>query len=94
MELAEKRLKKFEDEGFSSVYDRSDQAGTVYEKHAHRGKVSLFVTDGDCTFDFGETTVKVSAGERFDVPVGAEHSAVVGEQGWIVVVGEEIKGDS
>jgi hypothetical protein len=37
---------------------------------------------------------EVKANERFDVPVGAPHSAVVGPQGWIVIVGEEIEGDS
>jgi hypothetical protein len=36
----------------------------------------------------------VRAGERFDVPVGVDHSAVVGDTGWTVVVGEEIEGDS
>jgi hypothetical protein len=46
MELSERWLQKFESEGFASVYEWQDAAGTVYEKHLHKGKVSLFVTDG------------------------------------------------
>jgi quercetin dioxygenase-like cupin family protein len=56
--------------------------------------VVQFVTDGSVTFDFSGKKREVKFGERFDVPVGAPHSAVVGPQGWIVVVGEEIEGDS
>ena len=94
MELSERWIKKFEEEDFASVYEWQDAPGTVYEAHAHKGKVSLFVTDGSITFDFGGDTREVKAGERFDVPVGVLHSAVVGPLGWIVIVGEEIKGDS
>ena len=94
MELSERWLKKFEEEGFTHVYDWDDAPGTVYEAHAHKGKVSLFVTDGSITFDFEGEKREVKAGERFDVPIGAVHSAVVGPQGWLVVVVEEIKGDS
>ena len=94
MELSERWLKTFEDGGFLSVYDWSDPAGTIYTEHAHKGKVSLFVTDGSCVFYFEGKKKEVKAGERFDVPVGALHSAVVGPEGWIVVVGEEIEGGS
>lgn len=94
MELSERWIARFEKEGFVSVYEWSDPANTVYESHAHRGKVSLFVTDGICTFTLAGQERVVKAGERFDVPVGVEHSAVVGPEGWIVIVGEEIAGDS
>jgi quercetin dioxygenase-like cupin family protein len=94
MELSERWLKKFEDEGFVSVYEHQDAAGTGYEDHTHKGRVSLFVTDGSITFDFEGEKKEVKANERFDVPVGKIHSAVVGARGWIVIVGEEIEGDS
>lgn len=94
MELSERWIKTFEEEGFASVYEWSDRAGTVYEPHSHKGKVSLFVTDGEIEFDFSGTKKVVKAGERFDVPVGTEHSAVVGPEGWIAIVAEEIEGDS
>lgn len=94
MELSERWIKKFENEGFASIYEWQDSAGTVYEEHSHKGKVSLFVTDGSITFDFQGEKREVVAGERFDVPIGALHSAIVGPKGWIVIVGEEIEGDS
>lgn len=94
MELSERWFQTFEQEGFLSVYEWQDPAGTVYETHTHTGKVSLFVTDGSITFKFADKQVEIRAGERFDVPVGVAHSAVVGPQGWIVVVAEEIAGDT
>ena len=56
--------------------------------------MSLFVTDGSITFDFSAEKREVTAGQRFDVPVGVKHSAMVGPEGWIVIVGEEIEGDA
>jgi quercetin dioxygenase-like cupin family protein len=94
MELSERWLKKFEDEGFVSVYEWQDAPSTVYEEHSHKGQVSLFVTDGSIIFDFSGQKKEVKANERFDVPVGVPHSAVVGPKGCIYIVGEEIKGDS
>ncbi len=94
MELSERAIQTFEDEGFDSVYEWQDPAGTVYEEHSHKGKVSIFVTDGSITFDFSGTKKEVVANQRFDVPVGAVHSAVVGPQGWIAIIAEEIEGDS
>ena len=94
MELSERWLQKFEDENFASVYEWQDAPGTVYEEHVHQGKVSLFVTDGSITFDFSGEKREVRAGERFDVPPGKSHSAIVGPQGWIAIIGEEIAGDS
>ncbi len=94
MELSERFIKKLESEGFINVYEWQDKPGTVYEKHAHQGKVALYVTDGSINFDFEGDKKEVKAGERFDVPIGATHSAVVGPEGWIVIVAEEIEGDS
>jgi quercetin dioxygenase-like cupin family protein len=94
MELSERYIAQLESEDFPSVYEWQDAPGTVYEEHAHRGKVSLCITDGSITFDFSGTKKKLVAPVRFDVPVGALHSAVVGPNGWIVIVGEEIEGDS
>ncbi|MFM2381970.1 MAG: hypothetical protein RLZZ76_737 [Candidatus Parcubacteria bacterium] len=94
MELSERYIKILEDEGFSSVYEWQDAPGTVYKPHAHKGKVSLCITDGSITFDFSGEKKELVAPTRFDVPPGAIHSAVVGPKGWIVIVAEEIEGDS
>jgi len=89
MELSERCIAKLESEGFANVYEWTDPARTEYPEHAHTGKVSLFVTDGSITFDFEGTLKELKAGDRFDVPIGKLHSAVVGPRGWVVVVGEE-----
>lgn len=94
MELSERWLQKFEQEDFTSVYEWQDPAGKVYEEHSHKGKVSIFVTDGSIFFDFSGKKKEVKANERFNIPAGVLHSAVVGPQGWIVIIGEEIEGDS
>ena len=94
MELSERWIKKFEGEEFASVYEWQDAPGTMYEEHSHKGKVSMFVTDGSITFDFEGEKQEVKANERLDVPSGKLHSAIVGPQGWIVIIGEEFDGDS
>lgn len=94
MELSERWIQKFEEEGFISVYEHADPAGTVYPEHRHQGKVSIFVTDGGITFDFAGEKHEVYANERLDIPPGVPHSAVVGPKGWIGIVAEEIDGDS
>jgi hypothetical protein len=94
MELSERYMQKFEKEGFVSVYEHQDPAGAEYPEHSHKGKVSLFVTDGSITFDFNGEKKEIEATQRFDIPANTPHSAVVGPEGWIVIIGEEIEGDS
>lgn len=94
MELAEKWLQEFKKEGFISVYEWSDPAGTVYPEHAHKGSVSLVVINGSIVFDFEGEKKEITAGQRLDVEPRSLHSAIVGPNGWKVVVGEEIEGDS
>ncbi len=94
MELSERYMQKFEQEGFASVYEWQDPPGTVYEEHEHKGKVSLFVTDGSITFTIDGKNKEVIAPARMDIPPNTPHCAVVGPEGWIVIVAEEIEGDS
>ena len=94
MELSERYIQTLEKEDFTNVYEWQDPAGTVYEEHAHTGKVTIMVTDGSVTFDIQGQKKEIIAGQRFNVPVGVPHSAIVGPTGWIVIVGEEIDGDS
>ena len=80
-------------EGFSHIFNWHDEAGAGYESHAHKDKVSFFVTAGSVKF-YGGIDKEVRAGERFDVPAGTGHSALVGPDGCDWVVGEMIEGDS
>ena len=84
---------KLIDEGFSHVYEWRDEPSTMYPEHSHEGKVSFYITRGFVKFS-GDINVSVKAGERFDVPVGAKHSAIIGPEGCDWIVGEEIEGDS
>ncbi len=89
MELSERWIKRFEDEGYSSIYELQDAPGTIHEERIHNGKVSLFVTDSSITVDFSGEKKEVKAGQRLDVPADTPYSIIVGPQGWIGIVGEE-----
>jgi hypothetical protein len=80
-------------EGFPIVYEWTDAPNTIYENHKHQGKVSFSVVDGSVTFS-GSINKTVSKWQRFDVPIGIEHSAIVGDQGCAYIVGQEIEGDA
>lgn len=87
-------LKKvLETEGYPIVYDWCDEPNTKYENHKHQGKVSFFVVEGSVVFS-GGVNKTVSKGERIDVPVGIEHSAIVSNKGCRYIVGQEIEGDA
>jgi len=88
MELSERAIRKFEEEGFTSIYEHQDEPGAVYVEHSHPGKVSIFVTDGSTTFDFVEQTKEIVAPRRFDIPANTLHSAVVGPEGCIMIIAE------
>lgn len=94
MELSERYIQKLESEGFAHVYEWQDPAGTVYPEHVHKGKVSFFITDGSISITIDGETKEIKANERYNVPPDVSHSVVVGPEGWIVIIGEEIEGDS
>ena len=93
MELSERYIKQLESE-YPHVYEWQDPAGTVYEEHEHQGKTTLWLTDGSIEMNVAGEIIKLKAGDRYDVPPKTKHTAVVGPDGWIGIVGEEIDGDS
>ncbi|MEI6400021.1 MAG: cupin domain-containing protein [bacterium] len=81
------------DQGFLIVYEWTDEPGTVYEEHSHKGRVAFYVTKGSLIFSGGiEQTL--GPGEFIEVPVGVKHTALVGNEGCEYVVGQEIEGDA
>ena len=90
----EELIQKLKSEGFPHVYEWTDAPGTEYSAHAHTGAVSMYILKGGLTFWFGEEVVSLTAGDRFDVPIGKAHTAKVGEDGCTFLVGEMIEGDS
>jgi len=93
MELSETYIKKLSAE-YPSVYEWQDPPGTVYEEHEHQGKTTLWLTDGSIEMKVNGEIINLKAGDRYNVPPKTKHTAVVGPNGWIVIVGEEIEGDS
>lgn len=88
-----KLIQRFTDEGFAHVFEWTDEPNTVYEEHEHKGRTAFYVLRGSVTFTSGfDKTFK--AGERFDVPPGVKHTAIVGPEGCDWVVAEDIEGDS
>ncbi len=81
------------EEGYPNPFLWFDMPGYEYPKHIHQGRVSLHIIHGSITFSGGLEKV-VSAGERFDVPIGVHHTAIVGPEGCVYVVGQEIEGDA
>jgi len=86
--------KELEQEGFKHVYEWSDEPGTTYPSHSHKGPVSMYITQGSVVIDIDGNMVELKQGDRFDVPVGKPHAAIVGSEGCSYVVGEMIEGDS
>jgi quercetin dioxygenase-like cupin family protein len=87
-------IKKLKDEDFTHVYEWHDEPNTEYPAHVHRGDVSMYIVDGGLTICFGVDEIILNKGDRFDVPVGKEHTAKVGPNGCTFIVGEMIEGDS
>lgn len=81
-------------DGFAHIYEWRDAPGTEYPAHAHKGKVSFFITEGEIEMNVDGKITLVKAGDRMNVPVGISHTAKVGDEGCVFVVGEEIEGDS
>ena len=81
-------------EGFSHVYEWTDEPNTEYEEHSHKGKVSFYVVKGSIVMNIAGVSKMLQVGDRMDVPVGVRHTAKVGPEGCTFIVGEEIKGAS
>ena len=91
IELVKKELK---DRGFAHIYDWHDEPDTEYPAHEHQGPVTLYIVEGGLTFTFGEDDpVTLSTGHWYEVPVGKEHTALVGPEGCTYVVGEMVEGE-
>lgn len=89
----ENLMHRFKSEGFAHVFEWHDDPNTVYEEHEHKGRTAFYIVRGSVTFTSGFDKA-FKAGERFDVPLGVKHTAIVGPEGCDWIVAEEIEGDS
>ncbi len=84
---------QFKKDGYIHIFEWTDIPNTVYEEHEHKGRTAFYIVRGSVTFTSGfNRTIKV--GERFDVPPGVKHTAIVGPEGCDWIVAEEIEGDA
>lgn len=86
--------KDLSDKGFPHIFEWHDEPSTDYQPHAHKGEVSMYILKGGLRFWFGDEIVDLKEGDYFEVPVGKEHTARVGDAGCDFLVGEMIEGDS
>jgi quercetin dioxygenase-like cupin family protein len=93
MELSERCIQTLEKEGFNYVYETQDAPEAIYEEHVHKGKVTIFVTEGAFEITVAGQVTNLVAGERYSIPPTVPYSAVVGSMGCQLVIGEEIDGD-
>ena len=80
--------KKLREEGFTHVFTWADGPGAFYPDHTHSGTTAHIVLDGEMTLTSEGKTRTYKAGERFDVPANAVHSAKMGPSGCRYIVGE------
>ena len=80
---------KLRGEGFSGVFVHRDRPNACYPEHTHRGITAHIIIDGLITVTSGGKTVTYGPGQRFDVPAGAVHSARIGPEGCLYVIGEK-----
>lgn len=93
MELSERCIQTLEKEGFNYVYETQDAPGAIYEEHKHKGKVTVFVTEGSFDITVSDQVKNLISGDRFNFTPSVPYSAIVGVNGCQLVIGEMIDGD-
>jgi len=88
-----KRVREIEEtlrrEGYRHIYDWRDEPGADYLDHAHLCLTAHIILEGEMTVTMNGETRTYHAGERFDIPAGAVHSARMGPAGCHYLVGEK-----
>lgn len=87
-EKAKEVIEGLRAEGFSEVYVWTDRPDTVYPDHTHPTETAHVVLEGEIVVTTADGTKTYHVGERFDVPADTIHSAEVGPEGCLYVVGE------
>ena len=74
-------------DGFDA-YCWTDTPGARYEPHAHENDESLWVLDGEMTFEVAGSSYRLGPGDRLQLPAGTRHAATAGLQGATYLIGE------
>ncbi len=81
--------RQLQSEGYDLVYLREDEPGVTYGTHAHDVHSTHIVLEGSMDLTVLGQVRHLGPGERFDIPLDAPHSAVVGPAGCTYLVGEK-----
>ena len=76
-------------EGFAQTFVWQDGPDAFYPDHTHAGLTAHIILDGEMTVTMIGAAQTYRAGDRFDVPSGAIHSARMGPHGCRYLVGEK-----
>lgn len=76
-----------EDEGFA-VFAWTDAPGTRYEPHQHDEDESLWLLEGEMSFEVAGARYDLAAGDRLMLPARTVHSALAGPRGAAYLVGQ------
>jgi len=75
-------------EGFSDVYTANDSQNLFYPEHTHSELTAHIILKGEMTLVVEGETHNLKPGDRCDVPAKAVHSAKMGTEGCVYMIGE------
>lgn len=75
-------------EGYRRIFVWQDPPHAHYPEHTHPTETAHIILEGEMTLTQQGQTRTFRAGQRFDVPAGARHSARMGPEGCRYLVGE------
>jgi quercetin dioxygenase-like cupin family protein len=78
---------RLEQEGFR-VFTWRDAPGATYSAHSHDHDESLWVVEGEITFDAAGERLRLGPGDRLMLPRGTVHTARAGPRGATYLIGE------
>lgn len=82
-------IKKLKAEGFTNIYVWHDKASAHYPPHTHSSLSAHIILEGEMTLIMNSNKQTFTQGERFDVPAGKTHEAIIGKQGCKYVIAEK-----
>ncbi len=82
-------IEQLNKEGFGDVEVYEDKPNLEYYKHTHEKLTVHIIISGSMELTDENGIKELVAGERFDIPAGATHSAKIGSLGCKYIVAEK-----
>ena len=89
MDLTANIKARLQGEGFSSIEEYDDTAGEAFSEHDHPGDQRMIVVRGSMIVEIGGAQNALKVGDELDIPARTKHSAIIGPEGCIYIVGEK-----